>query len=84
MGENVDLQLVLKRVDAVLAGQDEFRAEINALRETVDAQSATLIGVRRELRNLQNDFSIFQSAIDDHSRRLAALEQRNQPPPAHV
>jgi chemotaxis regulatin CheY-phosphate phosphatase CheZ len=82
-GETVDLQLVLKRVDAVLAGQDDMRAELKSLREKVDGQASTLVGIRRELRELANDVGVLLAAVDDHSRRLTALETGDTPR-AHV
>jgi hypothetical protein len=83
MGENVDLQLVLKCVDAVLAGQEEMRAELKAVSEKVDGQASTLVGIRRELRELRNDVGVLLAAVDDHSRRLTALE-KSEPPAARV
>jgi hypothetical protein len=71
MGENVDLQLVLKRVDAVLTGQDAIRAELASLNETVRTLARSQVTMQRDIATLKDRVIILTAAIDDN-------------PPAHV
>jgi hypothetical protein len=71
MTENVDLQLVLKRVDAVLAGQDAIRAELASLNETVRSLARSQVSMQRDIATLKDRVIVLTAAVDEH-------------PPAHV
>jgi hypothetical protein len=71
MPENVDLQLVLKRVDAVLAGQDAIRAELANLNETVRSLARSQVAMQRDIATLKDRVIVLTAAVDEH-------------PPAHV
>ena len=77
MGENVILQLVLKRVDAVLAGQEEMRAELKAVSKKVDGQASTLVGIRRELRELREMTWVYCSRRWMITAAASALKRAN-------
>lgn len=72
----VSLEMVLKRVEDVLSGQDAMRAELRALTEKVEGMAQTLVGVRRDVRALQNEMATLGVAIDGHSHRLEEIEKR--------
>jgi hypothetical protein len=71
MSENVDLQLVLKRVDTVLSRQDGILAELATLNETVRAMARSQVTMQRDIATLKDRVVILTAAIDEH-------------PPAHV
>ena len=71
MTENVDLQLVLKRVDAVLAGQDAMRAELASLDQTMRSLARSQIAMQRDIASLKDRVIVLTAAVDEH-------------PPAHV
>jgi hypothetical protein len=71
-----NLELVLKRVEDVLTGQDAIRAELRVLTEKVEGMAQTLVGVRRDVRALQNEMATLGVAIDGHSHRLEEIEKR--------
>jgi hypothetical protein len=70
MGE-VNLELVLKRIEDVLAGQDAMRAELAGLNETVRTLARSQVTMQRDIATLKDRVIILTAAIDDH-------------PPAHV
>jgi septation ring formation regulator EzrA len=79
----VNLELVLKRVEDVLAGQDAIRAEVKAVREEqarttskLEAMAQTLVGVQRDTRSLQATVAMLGVAIDGHTHRLEEIEKR--------
>ena len=83
-------ELIYKLMLEIQAEQKAMRADIAAVRqeqtrtnEKLDAQSTTLVGIRRDLHRMQSEVATLLSAVDDHSRRLSALE-RDEHPPAHV
>jgi hypothetical protein len=59
MGENINLDMLTKLVRDVQAEQKAMRAEMQqgfaALTQKVDAQSTTLVTMRRDIRSLQGD-----------------------------
>jgi hypothetical protein len=71
MKENVDLQLVLKRVDSVLTGQDAIRAELASLNETIRAMARSQVTMQRDIATLKDRVTILTAAVDEH-------------PPVHV
>ena len=71
MGENIDLQLVLKRVDAVLTGQEAIRAELSSLNETVRTLARSQVTMQRDIATLKDRVIVLTAAIDEH-------------PPAHI
>lgn len=71
MGENIDLQLLLKRLDSVLTGQDAMRAELATLNETVRAIARSQVSMQRDLKALNDRVTVLTVAVDEH-------------PPAHV
>ena len=85
MAESVNLELLAKMVLDVQAEQKAMRAEMQhgfaALTQKVDAQSTTLVSMRRELRSLQSDVAVALSALDDHTRRLALIEKPDNDQP---
>jgi septal ring factor EnvC (AmiA/AmiB activator) len=90
MGE-IALEMIWKRLDEMQAGikgvheqQTATRQDLAHLNKKVDGQASTLVGIRRELRELRNDVGMLLAAVDDHSRRLTALEKGEQPPTHHV
>jgi hypothetical protein len=70
MGE-VNLEIVLKRVEDVLAGQDAIRAELAALNETVRSLARSNVSIQRDVAALKDRMNILAVAVDEH-------------PPAHV
>jgi hypothetical protein len=62
MTENVDLQLVLKRVDAVLAGQDAIRAELASLNETVRSLARSQVSMQRDIATLKDRVIVLTAA----------------------
>ena len=79
----VNLELVLKRVEDVLAGQDAIRAEVKAVRDEqarttskLEAMAQTLVGVQRDIRSLQATVAMLGVAIDGHTHRLDEIEKR--------
>ncbi|MGH7065757.1 MAG: hypothetical protein ACREET_16915 [Stellaceae bacterium] len=77
--------MLAKLVLDVQAEQKAMRAEMQhgfaALAQKVDAQSTTLVSMRRELRSLQSDMAVALSALDDHSRRLGMIEKADDDQP---
>jgi hypothetical protein len=71
MTETVDLQLLLKRVDAVLSGQDAIRAELAALNETVRSLARSQVSMQRDIHTLKDRVTVLSVAVDEH-------------PPAHI
>lgn len=65
-------------------GFTALREELARTNQKIDGQATTLVGIRRDIRALQTDVGMLLSAVDDHTRRIAAIEKGNQPPPAHV
>ena len=84
MGD-VSLEMIWRRLDDMAAEQKATRAEMQqglaTLTQTVDAQSTTLVSMRREIRTLQGDVAIALSALDDHSRRLGVIEKSDEDQP---
>jgi septal ring factor EnvC (AmiA/AmiB activator) len=85
MGD-VSLEMIWRRLDdiqvelkAVHVEQTATRQEISHLNKKVDGQASTLVGIRREMRELRNDVGMLLAAVDDHSRRLSALEKDDRP-----
>ena len=72
----VSLELVLKRVDDVLAEQKAMRAELVTLNEKVGGLTATVIGMKRELSSLTNTVAVLAVAVDDHTHRLDGIDAR--------
>ena len=70
------LELVLKRVEDVLAGQTVITQRIDALDRTVGGLATTLVGVQRELRGLQATVATLGASVDDHTHRLERIEER--------
>jgi hypothetical protein len=68
MTENVDLQLVLKRVDAVLAGQDAIRAELATLNETVRSLARSQVSMQRDIATLKGRVIVLIAAVDEPPR----------------
>jgi hypothetical protein len=66
MTENVDLQLVLNRVDAVLAGQDTIRAELTSLNETVRSLARSQVSMQRDIATLKDRVIVLTAAVDEH------------------
>jgi argininosuccinate lyase len=79
MGETVNLEMLAKLVRDIQAEQKTMRAEMQqgfaALTQKVDAQSTTLVTMRRDIHSLQGDVAVALSALDDHTRRLALIEK---------
>jgi hypothetical protein len=71
VAENVDLQFLLKRVDAVLAGQDAIRVELANLNETVRSLARSQVSIQRDIATLKDRVTVLSVAVDEH-------------PPAHV
>ncbi len=72
MGDNnVDLKLVLKRVEEGLAGQEAIRAELASLNETVRSLARSQVAMQRDITTLKDRITILTAAVDEH-------------PPAHV
>ena len=65
MGDNVDLQLVLKRVDDVLAEVKAMRGELVTLNESVRALARADVGIRRDLREVKDRVVILTAAFGD-------------------
>jgi len=89
MGD-VSLEMIWKRLEEMQAAQAALYAEVREVRaeqtrtnEKLDAQSTTLVSIRRDLHRMQSEVATLLSAVDDHSRRLSALE-KDEHPPAHV
>ena len=64
--------------------RDEMQHGLAALSRKVDAQSTTLVSMRRELRSLQSDVAVALSALDDHSRRLSIIEKPDDDRPPRL
>ena len=60
-----------------------LREELAHANQKIDGQATTLVGIRRDIRALQTDVGMLLSAVDDHTRRIAAIEKGN-PSPAHI
>jgi hypothetical protein len=71
----VSLEMVLKRVEDVLAGQTVLTQRIDALDRTVGGLATTLVGVQRDLRGLQASVATLAAAGDDHTHRLDHIEK---------
>ena len=71
MTDNVDIQLLLKRFDAVLTGQDAIRAELVSLHETVRSLARSQVSMQRDLATFKDRITILSVAVEDH-------------PPAHI
>jgi hypothetical protein len=71
----VSLEMVLKRVEDVLAGQTVMTQRIDALDRTVGGLATTLVGVQRDLRGLQATVATLAAAVDDHTHRLDHIEK---------
>jgi prefoldin subunit 5 len=67
----VSLEMVLKRVEDVLAGQDAIRAELASLNETVRSLARSQVTMQRDIATLKDRVTILTAAVDEH-------------PPAHV
>jgi hypothetical protein len=70
------LEMVLKRVEDVLAGQTTLTQKVDALDHKVGGLATTLVGVQRELRGLQATVATLGSAVDDHTHQLGAMSTR--------
>jgi len=80
---NEQLGEVRSQLDDVRSGLDDVRSELGELR---DRQTATevrlateLIGVAgavREVRDLLREDRVLRGRVDDHERRIAAIEER--------
>ena len=67
MTENVDFQFLLKRVEAVMTGQDAIRAELASLNETVRTLARSQVSMQRDIAALKDRVTVLTVAVDDHS-----------------
>jgi hypothetical protein len=65
MGDNVDLQLVLKRVDDVLAEVKAMRGELTDLAETVRTLARSQVVMQRDIGALKDRVTILTVAFGD-------------------
>jgi hypothetical protein len=79
----LDLQAEVKDLRGEMqrgfAAQREEQARTN---QKIDAQSTTVVGMRRDVRSLQSEVVTLLSAVDDHSRRIAIMEKPDDQPHA--
>jgi len=75
MGD-VSLDMIWKRLEDLHAGQEVMRTELAAVSETVRAGTATLVGIQREARSLNDRFTVLIGAVDDHTHRLDRIDVR--------
>jgi chromosome segregation ATPase len=84
-------ELIYKLMLEIQAEQKAMRADIAAVRqeqtrtnEKLDAQSTTLVGIRRDLHRMQSEVATLLSAVDDHSRRLGMIEKPSDDDQPHA
>ena len=75
MAENVDLSLVLERLNEVLAGQREFRERMTAI-ETKLAGLYQNTATRSQFLAIADSFNQFDSLLASLDARVAVLETR--------
>ena len=63
MSENVDLQLLLKRVDTVLSRQDAIFAELATLNETVRTLARSQVTMQRDIGCASRSAAILYGSI---------------------
>ena len=84
MADSVNLEMLQKLVLDVQAELKAFRTNTEkgmaGIEKKLDAQSTTLVSIRRDFNKMESEVATLLSAVDDHSRRLTALEKDEHPP----
>jgi chromosome segregation ATPase len=72
--------LVLKQLSSLRAEMQEGFAEIRTTaaqtNEKLGAVAQTLVGLQRDVRNLQREVATLGVAVDEHTHRLDRIEKR--------
>ena len=68
--------MIWKRLDEIHAELKTVLEEQARTAAKIDAEAATLIGIRRDLRAPQNEAATLGAAVDGHTHRFTAIDNR--------
>jgi hypothetical protein len=75
MGD-VSLDMIWKRLEEMQAGQEAIRVELVAVNGKMGGMATTLVGIQRDIRNLQATVATLGVAVNDHTHQLAGMGVR--------